>query len=308
MRTVHEFLSTTPFDLYELFLFRLVVTHGSFTKAAEIVGLTQSAITRQIQGIEKGLGLELLERTTRSVRVTPAGAFLFQQSARLIGDVESALQRLREEFGAARKEVRLGVSRSIGLAHLPGFLHANLRQAPEVGCRVSSRSSGEILAALEAGELDLGVFSPPTRLPRTLRVTHRFDDTFTLIAPRSLAGAYQALPRSGASRTAWLRKQPWLLLEENTNTGARLRTWMDEHALSIQPLMQFDSFDLIINLVSLGMGLSFVPIRALALYGRKRTLQRLKWKPPFVRDLVVVVRQQRKIPEHLSKFVDRVLF
>src|SRR3954470_14442789 len=88
MRCMHEFLATTPFDLYELYLFRLVVAHGSFTKAAELAGLTQSAITRQIQGIEKGLGLALLERTTRSVRTTPAGDFLFHESARLIGHVD----------------------------------------------------------------------------------------------------------------------------------------------------------------------------------------------------------------------------
>ena|SRR6266478_3893169 len=75
MRNVHRFLSTVPFDLYELALFSLVVKHRSFTKAAEIAGLTQSAITRQMQGVENSLGIQLLERTTRSVRVTPAGEY-----------------------------------------------------------------------------------------------------------------------------------------------------------------------------------------------------------------------------------------
>src|SRR3990170_1035189 len=113
MRTMHRFLSTVPFDLYELALFHLVVLHRSFTKAAEIAGLTQSAITRQMQGLETSLGLDLLERTTRSVRVTPAGEFLFHESARLVGDAEESLRRLREEFAGARKVVRVGVSRSI---------------------------------------------------------------------------------------------------------------------------------------------------------------------------------------------------
>src|SRR5471030_182721 len=103
---MNEFLLTKPFDLYELFLFRLVVQQRSFTKAAQLAGLTQSAITRQIQGMENKLGLALLERTTRSVRVTPAGDFLFHESARLTGDVEASLQRLREQFAGARKEVR----------------------------------------------------------------------------------------------------------------------------------------------------------------------------------------------------------
>src|SRR6185503_11122589 len=112
MRGMHEFLSTAPFDLYELSLFHLVVKHRSFTKAAEAAGITQSAITRQMQGMENSLGIDLLERTTRSVRVTLAGEFLFRESARLLGDVDQSLRRLKEEFANARKEVRIGVSRS----------------------------------------------------------------------------------------------------------------------------------------------------------------------------------------------------
>src|SRR5207248_3630328 len=144
----------------------------SFTKAAALAGLTQSAVTRQMQGIENSLGINLLERTTRSVRMTSAGEFLFAESSRLLGDVEQALRRMREDFGNARKEVRFGVSRTIGLAYLPGFFHANLRRLPEVACRVSYQNSAAILSALEANELDIGVLCGPPRLPSTLRVTH----------------------------------------------------------------------------------------------------------------------------------------
>jgi DNA-binding transcriptional LysR family regulator len=305
---MNEYLLTKPFDLYELFLFRLVVQQGSFTRAAQIAGLTQSAITRQVQGVEARLGLELLERTTRSVRTTPAGEFLFHESARLIGDVEASLQRLREQFAGARKEVRVGVSRSIGLAYLPGFFHANLRRLPQVGCRVSYQGSGPILAALEANELDLGILCPPKRLPQTLRLTHRFDDAFALIASRELATGFHALPKSSKARIAWLAKQPWLLIDDAGNTGRKLRAWMHRQGLRIEPAMQMDSFDPIINLVALGLGVSFVPIRALALYGRKHTLQRLPLKERFVRELVVVVRRHRKTPEHLAQFVENVLF
>src|SRR3954463_13443980 len=101
MRRMHQFLSTLPFDLYELSLFHLVVKHRSFTKAASIAGLTQSAITRQIQGVEKSLGIALLERTTRSVHTTPAGEFLYRESGRLLGDVDRSLQHLAQEFGGA---------------------------------------------------------------------------------------------------------------------------------------------------------------------------------------------------------------
>src|SRR2546422_2260102 len=103
MRNMHRFLSTVPFDLYELALFHLVAKHHSFTKAAEIAGLTQSAITRQIQGVENSLGLQLLERTTRTVRVTAAGEFLYREATKLLGDVEQSLDYLAQKFAGRRR-------------------------------------------------------------------------------------------------------------------------------------------------------------------------------------------------------------
>ena len=207
----------------------------------------------------------------------------------------------------ARKEIRVGVSRSIGLAYLPGFFYANLRDLPQVGCRVSYQSSVEILAALEANELELGVLCPPKRIPSTLRVTHQFADAFTLLAPLEPATKFHALPKSPKARRDWISAQNWLLIDQTSNTGQQLRTRMARQGWHVTPTMELDSFDLIINLVALGMGVSIVPIRALALYGRKKRMQRLKARERFVRELVVV-RRHGCMPEHLSRFVAKVLF
>jgi DNA-binding transcriptional LysR family regulator len=303
---MNDFLQTSPFDLYELSLFNLIVKHRSFTKAAEAAGLTQSAITRQIQGVENSLGIELLERTTRSVRLTKAGEFLFHESHRILGDVDHSLHRLKEDFANAKKEIRVGVSRSISLAHLPGFFHANLRQHLKVNYNVSSEPSSEILSALEANELDLGVLCPPARLSRALAITHRFADAFALIAPEELAAQFLSTPKAGI--LPWLHKQIWLLIDEKTNTGKKLKKWMAGVKLKIEPSVQLDNFDLIINLVSIGMGISIVPVRSLALYGQKKRLVRLPFPRRFERELVVLMRRHRKQPEHLTTFVKNILF
>ncbi|HEV2693433.1 MAG TPA: LysR family transcriptional regulator [Verrucomicrobiae bacterium] len=305
---MNDYLSTLPFDLYELSLFHLVARHRSFTKAAEAAGLTQSAITRQIQGMENSLGIALLERTTRTVSLTSAGKFLHEESARLLGDVDNSLRRLKEDFANARKEIRLGVSRSIGMAYLPGFFHASLRRGLRAGFHVAYQPSTEILPALEANELDLGVLCPPPRLPPTLTVTHRFTDAFTLIATAEAATQFQTLPKSKAARLAWLQKQSWLLLQESTNTGRELRRWMSRAGLKVDPAMQLDSYDLIITLVSLGMGVSFVPMRALALHGQKKNLARISLPDRFERQLVILMRKHRKQPPHLAEFIQNILF
>ena len=307
MHKEHDYLATEPFDIYELHLFHLVVKHRSFTRAAEAAGLTQSAVTRQMQGMENSLGIDLLERTTRSVRVTPAGEFLYRESLRLLGDVDSTLLRLREDFGGARKQVRVGVSQTIGLAYLPGFFHANLRRLPQLACRVSSLTSTDILTALQGNNLDLGVISRGARLPSNLEVTHRFADMFCLIA-QAEANSGKVVKLKSREFPKWAALQNWLLIGDSSNTGQRLRQWFAAQGWNLSPAMELDSFDLIINLVALGMGVSFVPVRALALYGQKKTLQRISLSQRFERELIVVSRRQRKPPVHLTDFIKNILF
>jgi DNA-binding transcriptional LysR family regulator len=121
MRAMNEFLATGPFDLYELQLFHLVAEHQNFTKAGRAAGLTQSAITRQIRGMEDRLGLALFERTTRHVRLTAAGAALHARSGAILSEVNDAISVLKDGFSLAPKALRVGIGRTIGLAYLPGF-------------------------------------------------------------------------------------------------------------------------------------------------------------------------------------------
>jgi DNA-binding transcriptional LysR family regulator len=306
MSKAHELLSRRPFDLYQLHLFRLVAELGSFTRAAQITGLTQSAITRQIQSIEQQLGLSLLTRTTRSVVTTEAGKFLLQESGPVLGDVDVLLRRLREEYADAPREVRVGVSKSVSLAYLPGFFAANVRQGPTVISRVTHESSQTILASLDSDELDVGVLLPPTRLSPRLRITHRFRDAFTFIANADQLAELNVKKSPDLRR--WLESQPWLALQDTTQTGRRLTAWLKGQNLRVKPAIELDNFDLIINLVAVGVGVSLVPQRSLALYARRHAIVRLPWPKRFVRELVVVVRRQKQTPEHIQRFVENILF
>jgi DNA-binding transcriptional LysR family regulator len=308
MQKRHELIARRPFDLHQLHLFRLVAEAGNFTRAAQAAGLTQSAMTRQIQGVESQLGLALFRRTTRAVILTPAGRFLLRESQPLLGEADVLLRRLREDYADAPREVRVGVSRSVSLAYLPGFFSANVRQSPAILSRVVHESSGSILAALESDALDIGVLLPPPRLSPRLRITHRFSDQFTFIAHADHLAAAGIKGRSRAQLARWLEKQPWLALQGGTQTGRRLDSWLRQQKLRMQTAMELDNFDLIINLVALGVGASLVPQRALALYARRQSLVRLPWPSRFERELVVVVRRQRNTPVHIRRFVDHILF
>jgi DNA-binding transcriptional LysR family regulator len=256
--------------------------------------------------MEQKLGVTLFERTTRRVSLTEAGKFLQQASARLVGDVDAVLKRLAEEYAEARKEVRVGVSRSICLAHLPGLLAAGLKHQPEVLTRVTHESSAKLLEDVERAALDLAVLCLPTRMPPSLQITHRFTDNFEMIAPRDLP-----LPRAKPGSRAflsWISKQRWLLLTAGTQTTPKMQKWFKSQEIIVEPFMELDNFDMIIQLVALGMGISMVPQRALATFARKSALQRIPWHPRFSREVVIVARRQKSLAPHVAKFVDCILF
>ena len=262
---MNEFLATGPFDLYELTLFQLVAETGSFTQAAERAGLTQSAITRQIRGVEDRLGVELFERTTRHVCLTRAGRLLLQKSKVILNATNQLLNEVHQTFGKAPPTLRIGVARSIGLAYLPGYFLGFQRKRPDVQLQVMNQSSREILQSVDAGDLDAGLVCPPPRLSRSLRVTHSFKDEFVAIAPPHL----QLQPETKAMTMDQLKKhlkgERWLLIQREGFTGLRLTQWLREQGWPVEPAMELDSFDVIANLVSLGLGVSLVPHRVLAL-------------------------------------------
>ena len=306
---MNELLATGPFDLYELQLFHLVAEHQNFTKAGQAAGLTQSAITRQIRGMEDRLGVSLFERTTRSVRLTPAGAALYARSGAILSEVNDAVTALKDGCGLAPKALRVGIARTIGLAYLPGFFRKFQRDFPRVQLRVSQESSPFILGAVESGELDVGIVAGASPLSRALLTTHRFNDEFVAIAPpkAKLAGPVtQRIPPSALG--GLFARQRWLLISDQTNTGKRLRAWFTRQNLHPDIAMEADNFDLIVNLVSLGFGVSLVPHRVLALHPQSRPVRRITTDPKFSRELIAVVRRQQEMPGVLKNFVENILF
>src|SRR5262249_37323899 len=135
--------------------------------------------------------------------------------------------------------------------------------------------------------------------------THRFADNFEWIAPRDLVvPAAKGLVKN----QRWLSRQRWLALSESTQTAILMRRWLKKQNLLLDPFMELDSFDVIVHLVALGMGVSLVPQRALAPFARKEAIQRLSWKPRFQREIVVAAGRHRSMASHVQRFVDCVLF
>ena len=295
-----------PLDLRELHLVRLVASQGGMTAAAKTAGLSQSALTRQIQLIEARVGVRLFDRTTRSVVLTPAGALLLKETEAVAGILESAMRRLREEVLGATREIRVGFSRSVCLAHLPGLLHGHVRRHPEVRTSISHLPASSLIEAIATARLDVAILAPPARLPDSIEVLHRIEDRFVIVAP-----ANQHVPDPGEDPEgwkAWTSSQAWIVPPFGTRSRACIDDWWRTQGIVTNAAMELDSFDTAIHLVALGLGTACVPRRALSTFTRKKQLTRLNPPLPLTRELVVIAPKREFMPTHVREFVESILF
>lgn len=289
-----------PFEIRDLQSFGAVAETRSFTEASRLLGVSQSALTRQIQKLEEKLGCQLLSRSTRSLRLTEAGSFWLESSRELLAQAELTVENFNTRFVGSGSSVRIGVCQTIGLAHLPGFFHAFRRMHPQCLVRMEQGREGELLSRVDDCSLDVAILTQPSSLNVGMEVTHSFSDEFVLIGPFDEA-------KTLANPLA-IQDIPMVQIDSQTTSGKLILEWQAKQGFEPQVKMEFDNFDLIINSVALGLGFAIVPRRALAIYARSRRIRRYPLSKPLSRTLCAVARSEVNRPPMIQAFIDAILF
>lgn len=155
-------------DLDRLRVFQAVAQAGSFTRAAEIVHLTQPGVSKHIKSMEEYFGVPLFDRLGRKVVLTQAGEILFEATQEVMASVSAAEQRIRDLTGMSGGRLRVGASFPIGLYILPGILAAYRNKYPAVEVKLAISTSANIEAKVLANKLDVGLVSREVRHPKLL--------------------------------------------------------------------------------------------------------------------------------------------
>lgn len=292
-------------DLYSLHLLRLVAKFRGFTAASKVCGLSQSALTRQVQSIESRLGIKVFDRTTRTVTITEPGAVLLRETEAIPNILNGAMRRIREDYLGCRREIRIGISSDLSLAHIPGIFHAQRKLQPDVKIIVSQPDEKALLREVMNSKLDLGILTNPSELSGEVEVTHRMTDQFSIIHCKTDSAA--ALDPSIHFRK-WANAQSWLLPPRKSRSREMINEWATRQKVELQPTMELESFDLMIQFVSMGMGAAFIPRRSLSSFPRKRLVEMLHPPVELVRQLIVIAPKHSKCPEHVTSFVSGILF
>jgi DNA-binding transcriptional LysR family regulator len=146
-------MTMKPLDVDAVQAFLMVADLKSFTRAAELLDSTQSAISLKIKRLEDGVGRRLLERTPRLVRLSTAGAAFLEPARQFVAAHQGAVSA----FGAQPRRLVVGVSHHVVGAELPALLRQVGRSEPGLVLEMRVLSSDEALDALDRGQLDVAI-------------------------------------------------------------------------------------------------------------------------------------------------------
>src|SRR5918997_5954070 len=177
-------------DTRQLAAFCAVVERGSFSQAAERLGVTQPAVSLQIRSLEKRLGQQLLDRSGRRVEPTEAGSRLYRGAQRMLALEQQLVEEVAgEEGGELRGELALGAATGPGATVVPLLLCDFHRENPEVRVELTISDTQAVVEAVARRELELGIVGAT---PRHRSVTYEpfFRDEVVLVCPptHSIAG------------------------------------------------------------------------------------------------------------------------
>lgn len=241
------------FDLRQLECFCAVARLGSFTKAADEVGIAQSSLSEQIAKLELGLASVLFERLARRIELTPAGEALLPKAQAMLQDAAALPHYMESVRTDSEGILRVGVIPSI----MPYFLAPRLRgfveQFPGIELHLRESTTAELIGQIEDGVLDIAILSIPVE-GNNLVMRELFRERIHLCVPdfHILANAEKVLLRRVSGERLLILKDGHCLRDETLTICDRARA-------RFAGQFEADQFASIFELIRAGFGVSLVP-------------------------------------------------
>jgi LysR family transcriptional activator of glutamate synthase operon len=242
-------------DLRQLECFLAVAEEGHFTRAAARLHLAQSAVSQRIAKLEQELGIPLLERTTRSVRLTGAGVILAERARGILSDLRAARDELANYAGISSGRLTVGASQTMGPVDLSALLSGFHRMYPNVELIVREGLSVDLAGALAEGDLDLAFTTLSAGERDTQLRSHR-------VASESLVAVVSRTDRLASRRSVRLGELRDRVFV-SFRPGATIRRQIEDVALQegFAPRIGFETNDVVRmrSLVAHGLGVAVMP-------------------------------------------------
>lgn len=148
------------FEISQIRCFVAVAEELHFSRAAERLNMTQPPLSRQIRLLEHHVGTQLLDRNSRTVRLTAAGKSFFPEAARILRMAEEAASTARRVAKGERGSLAIGFTAAFGYGKLPELVRRLRERSPEISLTLKELVTSAQLEALDSGQLDIGLMRP----------------------------------------------------------------------------------------------------------------------------------------------------
>jgi DNA-binding transcriptional LysR family regulator len=276
-----------------------LVETGSFSLAAKRNRVTQSAVSQQLRALEQRYGTRLLERAPHSrARPTEAGRRLHHGLVALLETLDGLERGLREPTGVIAGSVRVSTVYSVGLHTLPRAMKRFLQRHPQVSLRLEYRRTDQVVDACLAGETDFGIVALPARRPQLEIVALREDELVIVVAPE------HRLARKQQLSLADLDDEAFIAFERDIPTRKLIDRALRRSGASVNYAMELDNVETIKRSVEAGLGLSILPLPAIAHEVRAGTLRARRFREgPLQRPIGLLHRKNRELSPAARAFL-----
>jgi DNA-binding transcriptional LysR family regulator len=270
----------------------------SFTKAAQINGVTQSAVSQQISSLETKFAAALIERGKKKFTLTKEGETFYKYSKQIVQSYDELRHKIQEIQNVVTGNIKVVTIYSIGLHELPPYLKKFLKKHPTVNVSVEYRRATQLYEDIISGMADIGLVAYPQKDPR-LHVTSLAEDMLVLICHPDHPLAQK--PRVKLSEIA---SHKFVAFEPDIPTRRAIDKILRDRGVEVIHVMEFDNIETVKRAVEIDAGISIVPRSPVAQEVDKKTIAMVEIEDEqFYRPLAAVHKKSKVLSPAMKEFL-----
>ncbi len=286
-------------DFGQVEAFVQVSAHSSFSRAAEVLQLTQPSITARIQSLEREVGEELFERGGRGVRMTDAGLAFLPYAERILRTLVEGRDAIDEVRNVQLGSLQLGSALTVSTYVLPHILHTFRSQYSGVDVSIRTGRSEQVLSMIQSDEVQVGIVRSLSH--PDIETIHLYDDEIVLTVNRE-----HPFAASGSATVEDAASEPIVLFDRGSSYFGLIHGFFRQAGVVPNVAMELDSLEATKRMVEEGLGVALVPLVTIERELETGMLVKIEIvdAPPLKRPISLIYKKHRKRPRTVQAFID----
>ncbi len=279
-------------------IFSDLVESQSFSRAAKLNSITQSAVSQQLRAMEKHFHVLIVDRSQKQFRLTREGQKLYDSSKDILHRYEKLNSELLEMKKVISGTIHISTIYSIGLHELPEYITKFLKEFPSVNVRVEYRRSNMVYEDILHNSVDFGLVAYPTKM-RQLEIIPFIEDRLAIIC-----NPQHPFAKKEGVDIKELTGQKLVNFESDIPTRKAIDQLFKENKVEIDPVMEFDNIETVKRAVEIDAGIAILPLATVKQEVSQRLLNAVHIKgKKIVRPLAILHRKGRVLTPAMKKFI-----